>query len=144
MATTSNAYFLTPGPNQRFTVERINIMLQDDLRIRCNSYYSAGMLPNGITVTLENLENLIHDYTPQKIKTIGHWGLVAGTDMAITTFLGSEDLMLVRWSLFKAGHSTVVDGRNGEFMKFNVMDDLSPLLSHIVLAQGLDEWVGSS
>ena len=141
MATTAAAYTITPGANQRMQIERINTLIQDDAKFAGEKYTGAGALANGIIITKENADGVLHTFTPQPIKTVGHWGLLAGVDVFLTDWATGNDIFLIRWTLSRANHITYLDGRKGEFLKVNVQDSLAEAVSHMMQAQGNVWWV---
>ena len=142
MATTADAYFVIPGDNELIEVARLCMVMQDTGKFAGEKYTAAGALSNGIIITKENAGGVLHTYTPQPIKTVGHWGLLAGVDVLLTDFTTGDDLFFVRWTLSKAEHKTTLNGEKGEFLKFNVQDSLAALVSHLVQAQGKISWIG--
>jgi hypothetical protein len=116
--------------------------MQDDAKFAGEKYTGSGALATGITITKENAGGVLHTYTPQPIKVIGHWGLLAGVDVTLTNFTTGNDFYIVRWTLSKSEHETILSGDKGEFLKFNVADSLATCVSHIVQAQGSVTWTG--
>jgi hypothetical protein len=141
MATTADDYFITPGANELMHVARVHLYMQDDAKFAGEKYTATGALTTGIIITKENASGVLHTYTPQPIKVIGHWGLLAGVDVVLTDWAAGNDIFIVRWTLSKAEHKTILDGRNGEFLKVEVNDTLAGAVSHIMSAQGTVEWV---
>lgn len=142
MATIADDYFIVPAANEIVEVARILMVMEDNGKFAGELYTAAGALATGIKITKENADGVLHDYTPQPIKKIGHWGLLAGVDVILTDFTTGNDIFIVRWTLSKAEHKTYLDGRKGEFLKFEVNDTLAAAVSHLASAQGSVRWVG--
>ena len=142
MATIADDYFIVPGANELIEVARILMVMEDDAKFAGEKYTAAAALSTGIKITKENATGVLHTYTPYPIKKIGHWGLLAGVDVILTDFTTGNDIFIVRWTLSKAEHRTFLDGRKGEFLKFEVNDTLAAAVSHLVSAQGSVNWVG--
>jgi len=142
MAAAADDYFIVPGANELIEVARILMVMEDNGKFAGELYTAAGALSTGIKITKENAGGVLHTYTPQPIKKIGHWGLLAGVDVILTDFTTGNDIFIVRWTLSKSEHQTILDGRNGEFLKFEVNDTLVAAVSHLVSAQGTVQWVG--
>ena len=142
MATIAGDYFVKPGLNELMQISRLLLVMEDDAKFAGEKYTGSGALSTGIVITKEDAGGVLHLYTPQPIKKLGHWGLVAGVDMVLTDFTTGNDIVLVRWTLSKADHTTFLDGRKGEFIRFAVRDTLAAAVEHIVQVQGTVEWVG--
>ena len=59
----------------------------------------------------------------------------------MTDFTTGNDFFLVRWTLSKAEHHTHLDGSKGEFLRLKVPVTIASLVSHLVAAQGVTEYV---
>jgi hypothetical protein len=140
MAALPASYFITPGANELMEISRILLYMQDDAKFAGEKYTGGGALSNGIIITKESSGVVVHTYTPQPIKVIGHWGLLAGVDVVLTDFTSGNDFFLVRWTLSKADHQTTLDGTKGEYLRVRVRDSLVAAVSHIMSAQGTVEW----
>ena len=142
MAAAAADYFITPGANEKMEIARILVYMQDNAKFAAEKYTAAGALATGIVITKENAGGVLHTYTPQPIKVIGHWGLLAGVDVLLTDFTTGNDMFLIRWTLSKAEHQTRLDGSAGEFLRVKVQDSLADAVSHLMQAQGTTTWVG--
>ena len=135
-------YYVRPAPNELMHLSRICMAMEDDAKFAAEKYTAAGALTNGIVITKEDASGILHNYTPLPIKKIWHWVMLAGVDVVLTDWTTGDDFFAVRWTLDKAGHETLLDGRKGEFFKVAVRDTLATAVSHIMQAQGTVEWVG--
>jgi len=142
MAAAADAYFVTPGANEFIELARVLVYMEDNGKFAGEKYTATAALADGIVITKENAGGVLHTYTPQPIKTIGHWGLLAGVDVILTDFTTGNDMFIVRWTLSKAEHKTTLDGRKGEFFKVDVKNTLVAAVSHIMSAQGSIKWAG--
>lgn len=137
MAGASAVYFCKPPHGKKYTLSRVNVYIEDNGKFRGDRYGSSASLTNGINVTLYGTSGSLFCYTPQTIKKIGHWHLLAGVDMYFTNFPVGNDIVAVRWSFWKGSGYMVLDGNKGEFLEFKVQDDLSDLVSHLAQIQGI-------
>jgi hypothetical protein len=142
MAAIARDYFVRPGPNELVHVGRLLMVMEDNAKFAGEKYTAAGALTNGIVITLENPAGVIHNFTPQPIKKIGHWALLAGVDVVVTDFTTGNDLYMVRWTMDKAENHVILDGRKGEFFKVAVRDTIATAVSHLIQVQGDVQWVG--
>ena len=134
-------YFVRPGPTEFMEIARVLTVMEDNAKFAAEKYSAAGALGTGIFITKEDASGVLHNYTPQPIKKIGHWGLLAGVDVYLTNFTTGNDMFIIRWTLSKAEHRTTLDGRRGEFFRVSVKDSLADAASHIMSVQGSVHWV---
>ena len=142
MAAAAADYTVTPGANEVVNIARLLLIMEDAGKFAGEKYTAAAALTTGIIITKENASGVLHTYTPQPIKKIGHWALVAGVDMVLTDFTTGNDIVMVRWTLSKAEHETILDGTKGEFLKVEINDTLVALVEHIMQVQGTVDWKG--
>ncbi|TFH43608.1 MAG: hypothetical protein E4H01_11825 [Lysobacterales bacterium] len=142
MARVADNYFIRPSPSQEIELVRINIVMQDTGKFAGEKYSVAGALTTGISITKKDETGILHNFTPVPIKRIGQWGLLAGVDMIMTDFTVGDDIVLVRWTLEKAGASVFLDGTKGEFFQVSVPDTLAAFVDHTMHAQGQILWKG--
>lgn len=135
-------YRVAPPPGYIYEIHRINACVEDETPLGGDLYSGIAALTNGINITSKRGDEITL-HTPQPIKKVGHWGLLAGVDMQMTDFLAANnDIFLVRWSITKYGGPIILYGNNGDYMEIDVRDDLSNISSHIVQAQGVSRWTG--
>lgn len=146
MAGAAAVYKITPPAGWTYELHRLNVYIEDDGKFRGDRYGATEALTNGIVITLENAGGVLATLTPQVIKQIGHWHLLAGVDVFITDYTAGNDHMSIRWTFTKGGGAIKLVGDNGEFFKLNVQDDLgaggAALVSHLVQIQGGKYWTG--
>lgn len=134
-------YWITPPSDEVYWIARLNVIMIDADFNRADRYGSTAGLTTGIAVHLEDDSlNVIHDFTPVRIKNITHWGLLAGNDTHIAGGAGADPL-IVRWTFERSGAYLVIDGRLNHRLKMEIPDNLgaggAALDEHIVLAQGV-------
>jgi len=146
MAAAAAVYKVSPPENFTWTLHRMNGYIEDNGKFRGEWYGATSALANGIVITKENSGGVITTYTPETIKRIGHWSLVAGVDMYFTEFTTGNDMCMVRWTFTRGGGVITLRGDYGEFLKMNIQDNLgaggAALVSHIFQVQGIQEWTG--
>lgn len=141
MAALPANYMVRPAANEVIEIARILVHMTDAGKFAGEKYSAAGALANGIVITKRDTTGIVHNYTPQPIKVLGHWGLLAGVDMIVTDFTTGNDIVLVRWTLSKADHKTTLDGRKGEYLNIEVKDTMVAFVEHQIQAQGNVFWV---
>jgi len=129
------AYTITPGAGEKFTLKRLNMLEVDGSFNNAAGYGAGSALTNGITITVENAEGVIVNYTPKPIKTTFEWALLAGVDSAVVGGAGADPHM-VRWTFGKGCGYIELDGDKGEFFKVDFGDAMSFMTSIHILVQG--------
>lgn len=130
---------LIPGPLEIFTIARLLISVEDTSGMTANEYgNTGGVLTNGITIkTYDSSDVVTTDITAGvPIKTNAQWGALC-YDVARKTWGEGNELLVVRFTLAKSGAPTILDGRKGEYMAINFNDDLTGLISHRYMVQGV-------
>lgn len=136
MAGASAIYKLVPPKGKEYDISRLNIYLEEDAKFRGDRYTATASLVDGIDVTINNAAGSLFRYTPDAVKRIGHWNLLAGVDVFLTDFAGGNDFLAIRWSFFKGSGYMILNGDDGEFLQFKVQDALTNMVDHRVQAQG--------
>ena len=135
-------YFVIPHVQEVLTIVRVLIYIEDDAKFAGEKYSGATALTNGIKITKNNSDGIIHDFTPLPITKFAQWALLAGVDVILTDFTTGNDVCAVRWTLDKAGYPVSLDGTKGEFFKVSVRDSLAGLVDHRMAVQGYRKWRG--
>lgn len=124
IAATPASYTIKPGPGEKYTLKRLN-MLQVDGNFNSALGYGAGAaLTNGITVTVEDSNGIVKNYTPEPIKTTYEWALLAGVDASTTGGAGADG-NLVRWTFARGCGDITLDGDKGEVFKISFGDAMN-------------------
>jgi len=143
MATTAGTYKIVPPAGSTYYLNRVNIYIEDDAKFQGGYYGGTGALSNGIIVRVSDGSGVLKTLTPQPVKKIGHWGLVAGVDVYMTDFTTGNDIFLIRWTFAKGSAAVKLSGDDGEFLEFITQDNMgaggAALVSHIAQVQG---WKG--
>ena len=128
-------YTVTPGAGEKFTLKRMNVWQVDGTFNSAVVYGSGSALTNGISITVENAEGVIVNYTPVPIKTTYEWSLLAGVDTTTSGGAGA-DANLVRWTFGKGCGDITLDGDKGEFLKVSFGDAMNFMSALRIMVQG--------
>lgn len=140
-ATAAAIYKYVPPAGYIAVIERMNIYIEDNGKFRGDYYGATGALTNGIVVSINNANgDALKILTPQPVKSIGLWGLVAGVDVIVTDFVSGNDFFLIRWTFGRSGRPIYLDADLGHYLKINIQDNLgaggAALVSHRMHLQG--------
>lgn len=129
------SYTVKPDDDQVFLLRRMNVW-QVDANFNAATGYGAGnALTNGITITVENADGVIINFTPEPIKTSFEWSLLAGVDIPVIGGAGA-DALPVRWTFNKGGGNITLDGSKGEFLKVAFGDAMDFMDYFKIMVQG--------
>jgi hypothetical protein len=128
-------YYIRPDDDQIFKLKRMNVW-QVDANFNAATGYGAGSaLTNGISITVENAEKVIINFTPVSIKTSFEWALLAGVDIPVIGGAGA-DALPVRWTFSKGGGEITLDGTKGEFLRVSFGDAMDFMDHFRIMVQG--------
>ena len=140
MVADAAVYKVTPPTGEKYVLSRINIYIEDNGKFRGDYYGGSAALSPGIVLTVENASRVLKTLTPHPITTVGEWALQAGIDMLYQNYDAGNSTCFVRWTFTHGGGPVILRGNEGEFLKFNVQDDLdasgADLVSHLAQVQG--------
>lgn len=137
MARASAVYKCKPPTGKEYTLARMNVYIESGQKFRGDGYGSASPLTNGIDITIRDAAGSLFRYTPQAIKRIGHWHLLAGVDMDYTDATAGNSVASIRWSFYKGSGLTSLNGDRGEFLQVETRDAMDHLVSHLIQIQGV-------
>lgn len=136
-------YYIQPPPGEVYVLMRQNIYIEVGVNDKFSSalYGASAALTNGILCTVEDGSGTLVNLSPNPIKKIGHWNLLAGIDMFITDLpAGSADMGAVRHTFAKGGGPIFLDGDKSHKYVMQIRDNLgaggAALESQIVQVQG--------
>ena len=135
IASAAADYFITPGPKEKYRLRRMTVAQIDGNFNAATGYRAGSALTNGITITVENGNGIIINYTPVPIKRTYDWALLSGVDSA-TTGAAAADINLVRWTFAKGCGDIELDGSKGEFLKVSFGDAMNFMTSLNIQVQG--------
>lgn len=139
MATATLAeYMYKPGPGVVGVILSLHIGIEDASKMAANLYGGITALTNGIVISIKDLNGAtIHNFTPQPVQKTWHYGLMAGTNMTPEATAAGVDRVNIEYHIDEhIGGPCIINGDRGEYLSFNVTDDLSGLVSHIVQVTG--------
>lgn len=128
-------FYIKPDPGETFILRRMNVWEVDGSFTNAANYGAATALTNGITITVEDGNGVIKNYTPEPIKTTYEWALLAGVDSPYIGGAGA-DAHMVRWTFGKGGGSITLDGSKGEFLKVSYGDAMDFMTHSKIMVQG--------
>ncbi len=130
-----------PEPYSSLEVFRVIVFLEDIKPLMLDNYGSsiAGGLTNGITVLVAGDPGTIVDLTDgHPIKTNADWGKVAYDMNMKDWFPSGNQIMVARWTFAKAGEPLILHRPHNDKLVFRVNDDMSTLIQHTFLVQGVE------
>ncbi len=133
-------YWVIPPADEVYVCHRMLVAMVDADFNRGDRYGSTAGLTTGIAIHVEDDSlNVIHNFTPVRIKNITLWALLAGVDARTQGGAGADPYQM-RWTMTKAGAPVVLDGRLTHRLKFEIPDNLgaggAALDTHCCVIQG--------
>lgn len=137
---TADTLYIQPAAGTVYRIERMLVSIEDGVGMRAERYGGlAAALTNGVTVRVADDSGTILDLTDGlPIKSNAGWGSYC-YDVDIKAWGAGNELLLVRWTFAKAGVPLRLDGDNNERLEVILNDDMTGLVSHYFMVQGLDE-----
>lgn len=138
MNTAAVAYLLKPPAGITYCVYRLNIMYTDSGALDAAQYGNNITVTNGITIEkMDGADATLTSFTAQTpIQKNIHWVALAGIDVFSIDWGTGDNGLGIRWSIAKSGSPLILNGDNGEYLKFDVRDTLVSLTSQCAIAQG--------
>ena len=124
-------FYIQPQTNETYMIARWMLYIQDTKGFNITSFGANGTLVNGLEIQM-NGQNIL-DYT---IKSNGD---IAGLsyDMEVYTFGNDDDVLVARWSFYKAGQNVRLT--DSDRLSVIVNDDLTTISSIYIQVQGYKE-----
>lgn len=127
---------LTSTASVGYDITRMIVHVEDGVGFAASKYGSInGGLTNGILVRIEDgAGGVIKNLTPTAVTTNAFWGSYC-YDADVKAWGTGNELLLVRWTFERTG--SVVELRGGEELVVLCQDDMTPLVAHGFLVQGI-------
>lgn len=137
-ASAADILYIQPPAGYTFHIARMIVEIEDTGVMRAEYYGSTnGALTNGIQVREQDDSGTINDLTDGvPIKTNAGWGSQC-YDVDVKSWGAGNEVLLVRWTFAASGAPIVLDGANNERLEVVLNDDLSGLVEHRFMVQGL-------
>lgn len=139
------SFKIKPGPDEVYFITRLIVTVEDAGGGSAAEYGNlGGALANGVQVRHSNGDGVVEWLTDPAypVRTNATWGSYC-YDVSMKTWGAGNDLLLVRWTFEKAGHPMILADGDGDFLEVVVNDDLTGLVDHRFLAQGIRQPVTS-
>lgn len=139
MAAAADEYFLKPPTTSTFIIDEINIRIDDDLIATPDKF--GGITALGTGCSLDIMSQLPGKSLTQIVDLLDAVKLKTNADIAA---LGPMEIwndapgsvLVARINLRNRSEPVAIFGKDSEFLRFNVVDNLSTLLHVYVLAIG--------
>jgi hypothetical protein len=131
-------FWIAPPVGELYYVSRMIVNVEDSGTFDSGKYGNNVVLDNGIKVNAKHesgqKETLL---TGQKtIQKNVDWGGVC-YDVVYQAFGQGNNFLSVRWTFSKAGRPLKLDGDTGDYLEVVVSDDMTGLVGHLFLVQGI-------
>lgn len=136
---TPETFYIQPPEGEIYEIHRLVISIEDTNNFQAEEYGDLGSaLTNGIQVRLQDDSGTISDYTNgSKVKTNAQWGGLC-YDVDVKSWGAGNELLVARITFVKAGQPILLRGDHNERLEIVLSDNLSGLISHQFMAQGLN------
>lgn len=128
--------YQVPVGAKSFSFNRINIELVDNA-MQANRFGGVGALANGCLLQIVDDDGItiLHHFGTdiQPLQQNSNFTVLAGVD-AVVTFLAGDDMLPIRFSVFKAG--APMELIVGQRIRWTNRDDISGLTIFRIMAQG--------
>lgn len=129
-----------PTVNKIWYVHRMLVTIEDNSGFDTDEYGAIAKLTNGCVLEVHDADhNATHLLTDDPIQQNIDWGSYC-YDIRYHDFGGNQvnRFLLVRWTFDRAGAPLFLDGGEGDHFAFWINDNLSALVKHKVLLQGIE------
>lgn len=131
-------FYIAPESTQVFEVARLIVSVYDTATMQAQEYGNlGGALGNGITVRVSDSSGVVNDLTDGVPITINAEWAALCYDADLKSWGSGNELLGVRWTFAKSGEPVRLAGKLGEKLEVVLNDDLTGLISHRFMAQGL-------
>jgi hypothetical protein len=139
----ADIFYIQPPAGSRYEINRMIVTVQDTGAQRAEYYGALGTaLTNGITVREQNDDGTFNNLTDGiTIKTNAGWGSIC-YDVDLKSWGAGDSMLLVRWTFRNAGDPIQLNGNSNDRLEVVLNDDLSGLVAHYFMVQGVELGVG--
>jgi hypothetical protein len=138
---TAVPFYAGPADGKVWRIHRMVVVVEDDATFTAVKYGGVATLANGITVkkmkngpTGTEVLDLLDNTTISGLIGWGHYCY----DVQEHTFGSGSNFALVRWTFAKSGEPLLLNGANGDVLVVQINDDLSTLVDHTFMIQGVE------
>jgi hypothetical protein len=133
--TTPVEFYIEAADNDVLELHRIIIHIADNGSIQPHTYGALAALTNGVKVTVVDADDNVLQGGVITVKANAEWGRVCFDVEIQDRGAGSDGYVNVRWTFAKAGVPLRL--RDGEKFVVTIQDDLTGLLEHYFMVQGV-------
>ena len=129
---------IAPAAGEVFMINRMLITIVDTL-MTAGKYGGLTALTNGLTVGVSNAGGLLLDITDGiPIKTNAGWATLC-FDVHVKRWGGTpdNDVLTARFTFRKAGKALGLNGDSGDYLWVRINDNMTGLIAHHFMAQGV-------
>lgn len=133
----------TPGlyqykPTELEVIQRIVVQVRDNATLAAEKYGGLAELTNGIMLELKDSEGttILDLLDGRNINSLADWGGYC-YDVNPSAWGNGDNFAQIRWTFGKSGQPLRIDGQTGEYLQLTVQDDLSALVGHTAMLQGM-------
>ena len=131
-------FFIAPPASTVFEIHRMIVSIEDSANPSADVYGNlAAALTNGVSIKIKDASGDLVDLCDGvTIKANSHWSRIC-YDVTNLNFGSGNDIVQVRWTFAKSGKPIYLDGDKGQYLSVDVNDDLTGLVSHYFMVQGV-------
>lgn len=135
---TATEFKIVPGATEDFTITRLLVCLRDSGALSAEKYgFISGGLTNGVILEKRNGSGTMVDYTDLvPIKANAGWTRMCH-DVQEHSYGAGDNFISARWTFVKSGHPIRLSGAKGEYLAIILEDDLTGLVEHYFVVQGV-------
>lgn len=140
----TGTFYLAPPAGVIYRVERMLVTVEDTAGFSAAEYGNLGaLLTNGIQVRVHNGTSTVQDLTDGiPVKGNAGWARFC-YDADLKAWGVGNEILVARWTFSKMGAPLRLDGDATEALEVLLDDDLTGLVAHYFLAQGVVEDTGT-
>jgi hypothetical protein len=131
-------FYIEPAAGQNFEIGLLIIEVEDGQGMAATDYGNIAALTNGIKLQKRTGASTI-DYeltAGESVKTNADWAGFA-YDADVKSWSSGDEVLVVRWTFTATGGHVELDGDLNERLVMLLADDMTGLVHHRFLAQGL-------
>lgn len=132
-------FYIQPPEDENYEIHRIIVSIEDTSGMQASEYGNlATALATGVKLRLQDDTGTILDFTNgDPITTNAQWSALC-YDVDIKTWGAGNELLVARLTFKHFGQPVLLRGRNNERLEAVFNDNLSGLIEHHFMVQGLN------